>query len=134
MQRRRIREYCNRSLFTTLSMVSPGYLGEYKCTVIGLRLLLIYGLSRLRRRIQVYCYMSLFTTSDRSLITILSMATTNPNMGDNKNVSKFEMLSLTKTSFNQKDLYPGGGVGAGPPCRVFTFITIFWSKYNFGNF
>ena len=43
---------------------SQGYIGEYKCIVIGLCLLVhLQFLSRLHRRIQVYCYWSLFTSS-----------------------------------------------------------------------
>ena len=57
--------YCRRSRFTSLSMVfrSPGYVGECKCTVGGLGLLVcLWFLPRLRRRVQVYCRRSRFTS------------------------------------------------------------------------
>ena len=66
--RGRIQVYCDRSLFTTLSMVAlqASYIGEYKCTVIGLCFsLYLWILYKLRGRIQVY--------RDRSLFTTLSM-------------------------------------------------------------
>ena len=51
---------------------SKGYIGEYKCTVIGLCLLFcLQFFSRLRRRIQVYCYRYLFT----NLSTVFLLAT-----------------------------------------------------------
>ena len=66
------------SMFTTLSMVYSGYVGEYKCSVIGPCLLLCpWFLCRLRRRAQVYCNRSMFTTLSMALtIQIIYIGTT----------------------------------------------------------
>ena len=51
------------TLIPALHSFCLGYVGEYRCTVIDLCLLLyLQFLSRLRRRIQVYCDQSLFAT------------------------------------------------------------------------
>ena len=65
--------YCSRSRFTSLSTVSlQAMWGEYKCTVVGLVLLVcLQFLSRLRGRVQVYCNRSRFT----SLSTVSLQAT-----------------------------------------------------------
>ena len=50
---------------------SPGYVGEYKCTVVGLCLLVcLQVFPRLCRLLQVYCSRSMFT----SLSTVSSQA------------------------------------------------------------
>ena len=90
----RIQVFCDRSLFTTLSMVqatytntsvlwsvcvyyfiydlSSGYtryVDKYKCTVVSLYLLVCLW-SMLRRQIQVYCGQSLFTSLSMVGVTL----------------------------------------------------------------
>ena len=57
----------DRSLFNTLSMVYPGYVGVYVSELRSVSVYyFIYGLSRLHRRIHVFCDWSLFTNLSRT--------------------------------------------------------------------